>query len=134
MKNKGLLIFSLFILIGLVVRLLTWWSMSAAEQAVAAMVEPTATVTHAPIQVPSATPGITQPAAAAVVTTEARVTTYMYRLDDNGQAIWQVVGEVAPGELVKLSSCLGDGYAQVEYRDPSRPSRWLVQFVKCGAE
>lgn len=134
MKNQKLLVVSFFILLGLVFHLLTWWSMNADAQAVDAIVEPTATATRAPVQAPSATTGITQPAAANVRIIETAITTYMYRLDDNGQAIWRIVGEVAPGEMVKLSACLGDGYAQVEYRDPSRPSRWLVQFVMCGAE
>lgn len=77
------------------------------------------------------TPAVESPAEVKI-TASAEIT-YMYRLDEFGHAIWQVVGEIPENTLVKRSPCLADGYAQVEYKsDPNRPNSWKVEFVKCS--
>ena len=131
MKDKQLLLVSFFILLVVALGLLIG-ILQRPVCPVAAMDLPAPT--SVPILTPAPTGSLDQaePKAAVVETVEAKETTYTYRLDEYGHAIWSAAGEITAGELVKRSACLGDGFAQVEYRDPSRPTRWLVQFVKCG--
>lgn len=68
---------------------------------------------------------------ARIVTLTERIDVYTYRLTDEGKAVWMLAGQVAIGELVKVGGCAGDGYAQIEYRDPDRPGWWRVAFKRC---
>lgn len=71
------------------------------------------------------------PAPAMVDIQEAEIVTYTYRLDEYGHAIWREAAAVPPGTLMKLGPCWEDGFRQVEYRDPVRPNRWNVEYMKC---
>lgn len=62
---------------------------------------------------------------------EADLPTYTYRLDEYGHAIWREAGLVPAGAMMKLGPCWEDGYRQVEYQDPARPSSWKVEYMKC---
>ena len=131
MKDKQLLLVSFFILLVVAVGLLIGILQKPVCPVVAMDLPATTsapTLTPAPIESPD------QPGPAALSTTEVKIKTYWYRLDEYGHAIWREYGEISPGELIKRSACLADGYAQVEYRDPTRSTRWLVRFVKCEAE
>ncbi len=128
MRDKQLLLVSFFILLVVAVGLLIGL-LQKPVCPVAAMDLPVST--SAPTVTPAPTVTINQVQPAVVATVEQGETTYMYRLDEFGHAIWRVAGELPPGALVKRSGCWTDGFAQVEYRDPSRPNRWLVQYVKC---
>ncbi|HWR66091.1 MAG TPA: hypothetical protein VN364_08225 [Bellilinea sp.] len=125
MKDKYLLTVSFFILLGLLVYLITWRFVNTDNAKAGYVAAPLVATTPAP----TSTANQVQPA--IVATVEKGETTYMYRLDEFRHAIWRVAGEIPSGALVKRSGCWADGFAQVEYRDPSRPNRWLVQFVKC---
>src|SRR3990172_4020662 len=121
MKNKQLLLVSFFILLVVALGLLIG-ILQRPVCRVAAMDLPAPT--SVPILTPTPTAAPDQPGPAAVSTIEDKVKTYWYRLDEFGHAIWTEYGEIAPGDLVKRSACLADGFAQVEYRDPTRPTRW----------
>lgn len=130
--KKNVLLISAIVLAMVVV----WVFVSSAKSGSAAIsstpqptVEPTIIATKIPIPVPSATPTVL--GAPEVGLTEEAVTTYMYHLDDDGQAIWSEAGEIPAGAMVKRSACL-EGYAQVEYNNPDHPNSWKVEFVKCS--
>lgn len=83
----------------------------------------------APTMVPTALP--TKQVEAMVATQEADIPTYTYRLDEYGHAIWREAGLVPAGSMMISGPCWPDGFRQVEYRDPARPSRWKVEYMKC---
>jgi hypothetical protein len=80
----------------------------------------------APLAADRSTAALTEPAPA-----EELITTYLYRLDDEGQAVWYAVGAIPAGALVKRGPCQSDGYAQVEYVDPDQPGYWRVEHMRC---
>lgn len=129
MKNQKLLDILSFILL---VVLLVFLLFTRYEKGKTAADCPVVDQALAALLVPAATPTLEAVQPVVVGMVEKGETTYMYRLDEFGHAIWRVAGEIPPGALVKRSGCWADGFAQVEYRDPSRPNRWLVLYVKCG--
>lgn len=130
-KRTGIFVFA-----ALLIMLVAAIIMGSSGQSTASAITPTPTVENitapvkTPIPVPSATPALSK-AEPGIYAAGDPVITFMYRLDDDGKAIWSQAGEIPVGALVKRGTCI-DGYAQVEYNSPEKPNAWTVEFVECG--
>jgi len=130
MKKQLFLLIMLAFLTGWNPAAVPAWNQSAHASAVESVstTQPAAMATCTPIPVPSATPGLPAP---DVLISDEIITTYMYRLDENGMAIWYETGQIGADQFMLRGRCSEDGYAQIEYRDLERPGWWKVEFIQC---
>jgi hypothetical protein len=72
----------------------------------------------------TATPDVVEP---GVMILSEPLDTYLYHLDNQNRRVFETANIIPPGQLVKVSACLGD-YTQVEYQ--AKPGYWRVAFAK----